>query len=418
MEIRCANCSAKITLERDDPFLKCPFCDSTLFLDRAQTFKRFQLPPSVSEARARSVLADELGRREMPRLPILQVKGLLLPFWGVRGKESGDTFPAFSPLPAALHGFRLPPAGALRFGRASGRLRAHTLLGQHLRPLAEPSRRRRVRVSTSFRSSGSASGQEKASYTAWLDAVVGSVHLEQTPPPLSGRITRRFWWALTLLFLSVRRGGFHAGRLDRTGRRGGYGGGLLPRTEGIPREGGIMSAPRALACPSCGGAVAPPLGARKTHCSYCGKDLFYTGEDFLPCLVLSPGVPDGDLHRTSLKLFKSPWLPSGLRKKGASSPEASYLHSLLSSDREARRRAGDGPGTHQNPPSAVHDSGQDGGVVGRRGILWVPVQPARCRRRRRQQGHSRRFPLSLPCRLPGIVGLLRRGPEGRGHGQS
>jgi hypothetical protein len=76
-----------------------------------------------------------------------------------------------------------------------------------------------------------------------------------------------------------------------------------------------MSAPRALACPSCGGTVAPPLGARKTHCSYCGKDLFYTGEDFLPCLVLPRGVTDGDLHQTSLKLFKSPLLPSGLKKK-------------------------------------------------------------------------------------------------------
>jgi DNA-directed RNA polymerase subunit RPC12/RpoP len=199
MEIRCANCSAKINLERDDPFLKCPFCDSTLFLDRAQTFKRFQLPPSVSEARARSGLIEELSRREMPRLPILEMKGLLLPFWGVRGKESGDTFPAFSPLPAALHGFRLPPAGALVSAEppdgfepipcsdnTSALWQNHPDAGAfslYLVPF--------YRISF---------GTEKASYTAWLDAVVGSVHLEQTPPPLSGRITRRFWSALTLLF--------------------------------------------------------------------------------------------------------------------------------------------------------------------------------------------------------------------------
>ncbi len=76
-----------------------------------------------------------------------------------------------------------------------------------------------------------------------------------------------------------------------------------------------MSAPRALGCPSCGGAVAPPLGSRKTRCSYCGKDLFYTGEDFLPCLVLPPAVGDEDLHKASLKLFESPWMPSGLRRR-------------------------------------------------------------------------------------------------------
>ncbi len=76
-----------------------------------------------------------------------------------------------------------------------------------------------------------------------------------------------------------------------------------------------MSAPRALGCPACGGAVAPPLGSRKTHCDYCGKDLFYTGEDFLPCLVLPPAVADEELHKASLKLFESPWMPSSLRRR-------------------------------------------------------------------------------------------------------
>ncbi len=199
MDIRCANCSAKIKLERDDPFLKCPYCDSTLFLDRAQTFKRFLLPPSVTEARARTLLGEELGRREMPRLPVLEVKGVLLPFWGVRGRESGDSYPAFSPLPPALHGYKLPPAGALVAADPPEGFEPADCSDSASAHWQDPSKSGEFSLFhvPFFRITF---GNEQAGYTAWLDAVSGGVHLDRTPPPLSRSITKRFWWTLVFLF--------------------------------------------------------------------------------------------------------------------------------------------------------------------------------------------------------------------------
>ncbi|OYW01638.1 MAG: hypothetical protein B7X11_03945, partial [Acidobacteria bacterium 37-65-4] len=63
MNIRCANCSAEIPLERDEEFLVCPFCNSSLYLDRAHTFKSFLVKPAVSSAGAVNRLAQELARR-------------------------------------------------------------------------------------------------------------------------------------------------------------------------------------------------------------------------------------------------------------------------------------------------------------------------------------------------------------------
>ena len=203
MQVRCANCAAQIDLERDDAFLRCPYCGSTLYLDRAQTFRRFTLPPAVSKTRAADLLAGELAAQELPRLPLRNCEGALLPFWGVRGVEMQETIPAFSPVPPGLHEFRLPSAGAV--------------------PDAEREEEGFRRESCSESASATWEGRTDVSsfglyfvpfyaisygdggqaYTAWVDAVSGRVCLSQTPPPLTDRITRRFWRSLSLAFLAL-----------------------------------------------------------------------------------------------------------------------------------------------------------------------------------------------------------------------
>lgn len=76
-----------------------------------------------------------------------------------------------------------------------------------------------------------------------------------------------------------------------------------------------MSRPRALSCPLCGGAVAPPLASRRVECGYCARALFYTGKDFMPRFALSPRMSDADHQRACQELFRHPLAPSGLGQR-------------------------------------------------------------------------------------------------------
>ena len=109
----CANCGAKIALVRDEPFIVCAFCESSLYLDRAHTFKSFFVPAVVTPRGAADRLAQELADREIPPAKVTATEALLAPFWGVRGESVQETHAAFSPVPGPLFGYRLPSAEAL-----------------------------------------------------------------------------------------------------------------------------------------------------------------------------------------------------------------------------------------------------------------------------------------------------------------
>lgn len=76
-----------------------------------------------------------------------------------------------------------------------------------------------------------------------------------------------------------------------------------------------MSAPRALQCSLCGGTVPPPLGGRRVVCSFCGRALYYTADDFIPSLVIEPEVPQDKLRENVQRLLRHPYLPADVRHK-------------------------------------------------------------------------------------------------------
>ncbi len=200
MEVKCANCGAKIPLKVDVPFLSCPFCASTLYLDRSHTFNHYLLKPSISKTRALDLLKEELEKRELSRLPVLETRGKLLPFWRKRGGESLETIPAFPPPHPALEGYHLPPSGAELYDEAPE--------GFEEVACSESS-------SAHWESGGDTNafslfhipfyeittGSHRVRYTIWIDAVSGRLFLDQAPPSLTGKISSRFWGALVVLFL-------------------------------------------------------------------------------------------------------------------------------------------------------------------------------------------------------------------------
>lgn len=200
MKIRCASCSAEIPLERDEEFLVCPFCHSSLYLDRAHAFKSWTLKPAVSATGAADRLAQELARREIPPVRATGTQALLAPFWGIRGGAMQETVPAFSPVPALLQGYRLPSADALGFD--DSQTGAFSVV-----PCSESSSSRwegRDDISSFtlyrvpfYRLSF---GEGAAPYAAWVDAVTGKVYMDQAPPPRSEAISSRFLSVLFGLF--------------------------------------------------------------------------------------------------------------------------------------------------------------------------------------------------------------------------
>jgi len=200
MVVRCANCGAKIPLERDEALLTCGFCGSTLFFDRGRTFLQFLIPPLVSPARARDLLAQDLAQREIGGTLVKSCEGLLLPFWGVRGESLQESLPAFSPVPTALSGYKLPSSGAVVYGGTAPP-------GYEAAPCGEASSacwEGRPDVASfglymvPFQRIVYAAGP--AEYAAWIEAESGRVYLASTPPSLTAAISRRFWTVLACLF--------------------------------------------------------------------------------------------------------------------------------------------------------------------------------------------------------------------------
>jgi len=73
-----------------------------------------------------------------------------------------------------------------------------------------------------------------------------------------------------------------------------------------------MTAPRAMSCPLCGGALAPPSESRRLVCNYCGRSLLYVGEGFLPRYVIPPRLTEEDHRSACRKLFRNPLVAKAL----------------------------------------------------------------------------------------------------------
>lgn len=73
-----------------------------------------------------------------------------------------------------------------------------------------------------------------------------------------------------------------------------------------------MTKPRALSCPLCAGAVPPPSSTRRLECPFCGRALYYDGEDFTPTMVIPPRMGEAEHRKACAALLKHPLVPSGL----------------------------------------------------------------------------------------------------------
>ena len=200
MKIRCASCGGEIALKRDEAFLSCPFCSSSLYLDRAKTFRSLLISPVLTAVAAKGRLEEELARREVPPCSVRASRVVLAPFWGVRGESLQESTPAFSPVPPALQGYRLPSAGTVFMDAAA--MDGYTMIpcSEHTSSTWEG--RQDVSSFTLYHVPfyEMQLGAGRLSYDCWIDAVTGKVYLDQTPPQRSENISSRFLALVFVLF--------------------------------------------------------------------------------------------------------------------------------------------------------------------------------------------------------------------------
>ena len=55
--LQCSQCGGKLNPEEGQIFLKCPYCDSTVYLDRSRVVLHWYLADTMDEEKARSTLA-------------------------------------------------------------------------------------------------------------------------------------------------------------------------------------------------------------------------------------------------------------------------------------------------------------------------------------------------------------------------
>jgi len=206
MKLRCAQCHADFVPERDEAFLRCPYCHSFLFLDGSQTYKRLALPASIPASRAAALLRRDARRRDLA-LPGtgLQAQGFLYPFWGIRGTDLQDTLPAFSPVPFALNAFRLP-ASKVQWDTGEdvkGFKRVDPGETRSLEWMDHPSITSFSLYAVPFYRFRF--GAADSPYEAFVDGVKGTVLWGLTPPSSTIAASRRYW-LLMLALLAVTAG--------------------------------------------------------------------------------------------------------------------------------------------------------------------------------------------------------------------
>lgn len=115
MQIKCTQCGGAVPIEEESDFLRCPFCNTALYVETDRTVRHYAMDPQVSAADLAPIIQRKLAHLEIPD-PV-QVTGSKLryfPFWRFE-TETGATFTVPAAAPPLEEMARIKsPAGDLK----------------------------------------------------------------------------------------------------------------------------------------------------------------------------------------------------------------------------------------------------------------------------------------------------------------
>ncbi len=95
MQVTCSQCAAEVPVRQDEKFLFCPYCDSSLFLDRSRVVFNYRLKPTHDEASARSSLLRWMAGNDTVRdldrkATVEEGRFIYYPFWYLRRRADEE----------------------------------------------------------------------------------------------------------------------------------------------------------------------------------------------------------------------------------------------------------------------------------------------------------------------------------------
>jgi len=115
MEINCTQCGAGIPIEEDSEFLKCPYCDTSLYVETDRTVKHYYITRNLGKDDLSPVIQRKLSYLEIKdKVEVSKSHMAYLPFWGLV-TSGGKTIviPASAPPLEDLDHVKIP-AGDLK----------------------------------------------------------------------------------------------------------------------------------------------------------------------------------------------------------------------------------------------------------------------------------------------------------------
>jgi len=116
MQINCTQCGAGVPIEEDSEFVRCPYCETALYVDTDRTLKHFYFVPQVTRRDLHLNIRRKLAYMEIDEsVKITEADMVYFPFWSL-SLTSGGTLgiPASPPPVEDLYEYKFP-GGDLKF---------------------------------------------------------------------------------------------------------------------------------------------------------------------------------------------------------------------------------------------------------------------------------------------------------------
>jgi len=113
-------CGAEIGPHKDEVFYECPYCHSTLYIQRGRSVQHYYVVPKVARRDANSIISTWLAGSELnEEVNVISAEQFFFPFWYFQfGGEKNHLTPANTSEVEEIGAIELPPVKLLPF-RAS-----------------------------------------------------------------------------------------------------------------------------------------------------------------------------------------------------------------------------------------------------------------------------------------------------------
>jgi predicted RNA-binding Zn-ribbon protein involved in translation (DUF1610 family) len=117
LSIECTQCGAELSPHKDEVFYNCPYCSSTLYIQRGRSLQHYFVSARVGRKDTRSILATWLGGSELnEEINIVSAEHFFFPFWYFQfGGEENHLTPANTSEVEEISAIKLPPVNLLPF---------------------------------------------------------------------------------------------------------------------------------------------------------------------------------------------------------------------------------------------------------------------------------------------------------------